>query len=363
MDDVISIRIAGRSISESDPPYVIAEVSANHNGSLDTALALISRAKAAGADAVKIQTYRADTMTLDADGEEFRIQGGLWNGRRLFDLYEEAHTPWEWHAAMFDHARSIGITLFSTPFDSTAVDLLEALGAPAYKIASFEATDLALIRKVASTGKPIIISTGLADEREIGEAISAAREGGCEQIAILHCISAYPADPGEYDLRTIPDMQRRFGLATGLSDHTIDNTTAIAAVALGACIVEKHFTLDRGGGGPDDSFSLEPDQLADLCKGLLTAWKSLGKASYQMRSGERANIKFRRSLYVSRDVLKGATVDATNVRAVRPGFGLACKHIDDVMGLTFTRDVAFATPLGWDMISGQSPVRNVTSES
>lgn len=351
MEGIKSIRIAGRSISESEPPYVIAEVSANHNGSLDTALNLISLAKAAGADAVKIQTYRADTMTLDAHGEDFLIQGGLWNGRRLFDLYEEAHTPWEWHRSMFDHARAVGITLFSTPFDSTAVDLLEQLGAPAYKIASFEVTDLPLIHKVASTGKPVIISTGLANEQEIEEAIAAAREGGCEEIAILHCVSAYPADPNEYDLKTIPDMRRRFGLVTGLSDHTIENTTAIAAVALGACIVEKHFTLDRTAGGPDDSFSLEPDQLADLCKGVMTAWRSLGRASYQIRPGERGNLKFRRSLYVTRDVKRGDLVDASNVRAIRPGFGLPCKHLHQVMGGRFTEDVPFATPLRWELVT------------
>ena len=258
------IEIAGRRIAADQPPYIIAELSANHNGKLETALRILEEAKKAGADAVKLQTYRPDTITLDCDSEDFKIHGGLWDGRTLYELYEEAHMPWEWHKPLFDHAKEVGITIFSSPFDTTAVDLLEDLGAPAYKIASFEAVDLPLIRYVAATGKPMVISTGMADAEEIEEAITAAREGGCKELAILHCVSGYPALAEDYNLRTIPDMIDRFGLVTGLSDHTLDNTTAIASVVLGASLIEKHFTLDRKGGGPDDSFSLEPEDLAAL---------------------------------------------------------------------------------------------------
>ncbi|SUX30566.1 Spore coat polysaccharide biosynthesis protein spsE [Chromobacterium vaccinii] len=259
---------------------MIAELSANHNGHLENALRLIEEAKKAGADAVKLQTYKPDTITLNCNSEDFCIHGGLWDGRTLYDLYEEAHMPWEWHKPLFDYASKLGITIFSSPFDRTAVDLLEDLNAPAYKIASFEAVDLPLIRYVASTGKPLIISTGLADAEEIQEAIEAAHAGGCSQLAILHCVSGYPAPAEDYNLHTISDMIRRYGLVTGLSDHTLDNTTAIASVALGAAIIEKHFTLDRNGGGPDDSFSLEPDELAALCTGARTAWRALGKINY-----------------------------------------------------------------------------------
>src|SRR5690606_5671699 len=290
------IVIAGREISRNQPPYVIAELSANHNGKLETALKIIEEAAKAGADAVKLQTYRPDTITLNSDADEFIIKGGLWNGRTLYELYEEAHMPWEWHKPLFEHARKIGIPIFSSPFDNTAVDLLEDLNAPAYKIASFEAVDLPLIKYVASTGKPMIISTGMADAEEIQNAIDAARSGGCKELAILHCVSGYPSPAEDYNLRTIPDMIERFGLVAGLSDHTLDNTTAIASVAMGAAIIEKHFTLDRRGGGPDDSFSLEPVEMAALRASVKTAWGALGSINYARKSSEQGNAQFRRSL-------------------------------------------------------------------
>jgi len=337
--------INNRRIGPDEPPYVIAELSANHNGRLDTALDILAAAKSAGAGAVKLQTYRPDTITLDCDGEGFIIQGGLWDGRRLYDLYQEAHMPWEWHAPLFKRGRELGITVFSTPFDATAVDLLEDLNAPAYKIASFEAVDLPLIRYVASTGKPMIISTGMADAEEIAEAIAAAREGGCQQLAILHCVSGYPAPAADYNLRTIPDMMERFGLVTGLSDHTLDNTTAIASVALGACIIEKHFTLNRRGGGPDDSFSLEPPELAALCHGARTAWEALGQIDYGRKSSEQGNAQFRRSLYYVRDLDAGEVIGTDAIRSVRPGFGLAPKHLDSVLGRRAARKISRYTPV------------------
>lgn len=339
--------LGGRRIGMDAPPFVIAEMSANHNGSLDTALRLIDAAKAAGASAVKIQTYRADTITLDSDKPEFRITSGLWAGRTLHQLYDWAHTPWEWHRPLFERASALGLTIFSSPFDSTAVDLLESLGAPAYKIASFEAIDLPLIRYVAATGKPMIISTGLADEDEIGEAVEAARSGGCTQLALLHCVSGYPAPAADYNLRTIPDMIARWGLVTGLSDHTLDNTTALASIALGAALIEKHFTLDRSGGGPDDSFSLEPAELAALCRDSRTAWESLGRIDYSRKPSEAGNLKFRRSLYFVKALKAGDVVGADAVRSVRPGYGLAPKHFDAVIGRTLACDVEFGTPVSW----------------
>jgi pseudaminic acid synthase len=343
------LEIAGRAIGPDEPPYVIAELSANHNGRIETALKLIEEAARAGADAVKIQTYRPDTITLDAHGSDFVIEGGLWDGKRLYDLYEWAHTPWEWHAELFAHARSHGITLFSSPFDPTAVDLLEDLGAPAYKIASFEAVDLPLIRYVASTGKPMIVSTGMADAEEIAEAIAAARDGGCTALALLHCVSGYPAPASDYNLRTIPDMVDRFGLVVGLSDHTLDTATAIASVALGASLIEKHVTLDRTGGGPDDSFSLEPAELADLCAGVRTAWEALGRVDYGRKSSETANVKFRRSLYFVKDLEAGETVSADAVRSVRPGYGLAPRHLDEILGRRLARSVGANTPVAFDV--------------
>lgn len=335
-----------------EPPYLIAELSANHNGRLETALKIIDEAKTAGADAIKLQTYRPDTITLDCKTEDFCIHGGLWDGRTLYDLYEEAHMPWEWHAPLFERARKVGITIFSSPFDATAVDLLEDLNAPAYKIASFEAVDLPLIKYVARTGKPMIISTGMADAEEIQEAIDAARAGGCKQLAILHCVSGYPAPPADYNLRTIPDLITRFGLVTGLSDHTLDNTTAIASIALGVSIIEKHFTLSRKGGGPDDSFSLEPGELSALCRGARTAWEAMGQVDYGRKSSEQGNVKFRRSLYFVKDLKAGDRIAEDAVRSVRPGFGLAPKHLSAILGRRIKCDVKQATPVKWDLIEG-----------
>lgn len=346
-----AITIAGRRIAADEPPYVIAELSANHNGKLDTALRIIDAARAAGASAVKLQTYRPDTITLASDAEPFRIHGGLWDGRTLYDLYRQAHMPWDWHGALFDHARQLGITIFSSPFDTTAVDLLESLGAPAYKIASFEAVDLPLIRYVAATGKPMIISTGMADADEIGEAVQAARAGGCQELALLHCVSGYPAPAADYNLHTIADMRERFGVPIGLSDHTLDNTTALASIALGAVIIEKHFTLDRSGGGPDDSFSLEPAELAALCRDSRTAWEALGRVDYGRKSSEQGNLKFRRSLYFVKPLKAGDRITADAVRSVRPGYGLAPKHLDAVVGRTLAKDVDYATPVTWDALA------------
>ena len=345
------MKINGRKISTLDPPYVIAEMSANHNGNIDTAYKIIDMAKACGADAVKMQTYTPDTITMDIKSPEFKIDGGLWDGRYLYDLYGEAYTPWSWHKPLFEYSKKIGITIFSSPFDNTAVDLLEDLGIPAYKIASCEAIDLPLIKYVAQTGKPMIISTGMADVQEIQEAVEAAREGGCIELAILHCVSGYPAPAEDYNLRTLLDMRQKFGLVTGLSDHTIDNTIAIASVALGASIIEKHVTLDRNGGGPDDSFSLEAKELEELCLNSKTAWESLGKIDYGLKSSEYNNIKFRRSLYCIKDIKKGEVITKDHIKSIRPGFGLAPKYLDKVLSSRATCDIVRGTPIVLKFIS------------
>lgn len=335
----LTISINGRKIGVEEPPYLIAEMSANHNGNIEAAFRIIDMAKEAGADAVKMQTYRPDTITLNSTDSDFQIEDGLWQGRTLYDLYEEAHTPWEWHGDLFAYAKKIGITLFSTPFDNTAVDFLEDLNAPAYKIASFEAVDHSLIKYAAQTGKPLIISTGMADSDEICEAIEAAREGGCEELAILHCISSYPAAPGDYNLRTIPNMIEKFGLVTGLSDHTIDNVTAITSIALGSSIIEKHVTTNRNGGGPDDSFSLEPMELKALCHDSRVAWEALGCVCYERARSELGSIKFRRSLYFVKDIEKGEVIDASMIKSVRPGYGLAPKYLRNVIGKVATQTI------------------------
>jgi N-acetylneuraminate synthase len=345
-----TVTIAGRPVGPGHPPYVIAELSGNHNGDIGRALALIDAAKDAGADAVKLQTYTADTMTLDHDGPAFRISGGPWAGRHLYELYREAHTPWEWHEALFARARQIGITCFSTPFDATSVAFLERFDPPAYKIASFEAVDLALIRTVAATGRPLVISTGMADAGEIEEAIAAARAGGCRQLVLLHCVSGYPSDPADANLRTIPDLAARSGCVAGLSDHSLGIVVAIAAVALGAAVIEKHITLARADGGPDAAFSLEPDELKALVEGCRTAWRALGRVCYERKESERGNEVFRRSLFVVRDIAEGEPITADNVRAIRPGIGLSPKHLDRVIGRRAARPLRRGTPLSWELM-------------
>ena len=327
-----NMKISDRKIGVNYSPYIIAEMSANHNGNIDNAYRIIDMAKTCGADAIKLQTYRPDTITMDMNTPEFMIEGGLWDGQSLYELYKGAFMPWEWHKPLFKYAEKLNLTIFSSPFDNTAVDLLEDLNTPAYKIASFEVVDLPLIKYVAQTGKPMIISTGMADIEEIQEAIEAAKEGGCGELAILHCVSGYPAPASDYNLKTLVDMQQRFGLVTGLSDHTIDNTTAIASVALGASIIEKHVTLDRNGGGPDDSFSLEPKELKELCTGTKTAWESLGNVDYSMKSSEQGFVKVRRSLYFVKDIKEGEVITEAHVKSIRPGYGLKPKELNRILG-------------------------------
>lgn len=340
--------IAGRPIGPGHPPFVIAELSGNHNGSLDRALALLDAAAATGADAVKLQTYTPDTITLDHDGPGFVIEGGLWHGRRLHELYAEAHTPWDWHEALFARARELGVIMFSSPFDATAIDLLVSLGAPAYKIASFEAVDLPLIKRAAATGKPLIISTGLCNLAEMAEALDAAKSA--PGVALLHCVSAYPAVFADANLATIPDMAARFGCVIGLSDHTPGSAAAAAGVALGAAIIEKHITLARADGGPDAAFSLEPDEFARLVADCRNAWAAVGRVSYDVEGSEAGNLQFRRSLYAVADIAAGEAFTPANVRSIRPGFGFAPKRLPEVLGRRSTRAIARGTPLSDDML-------------
>lgn len=344
------ITIDGKKIGPDFTPYIIAELSANHNGDINRAFEILEMAKRCGADAIKIQTYTQDTLTIDCDKPEFKVKGGLWDGRTLYDLYTEAHMPWEWHKPLFEKAKELGITIFSSPFDFTAVDLLEELGAPAYKIASFEAIDLPLIEYVAKTGKPMIISTGMANEEEIREAVETAKNAGCKELVVLHCVSGYPAPASDYNLATIPDMAKRFNVLTGLSDHTIDNTTAITSVALGACLIEKHVTLDRNGGGPDDSFSLEEPELKQLCDDSKTAWAATGKVNYERKKSEKGNMIFRRSLYVVKDITEGEEFTHENVRSIRPGYGLAPKYLNEVVGKKSNSNIKKGTPVNFNLI-------------
>lgn len=341
------INIDGRKIGPNEPPYVIAELSANHNGDIKRALKTIDMAKAMGADAVKLQTYTADTMTIDCEEEDFQIHGGLWDGYNLYSLYQWAQTPYQWHKEIFDHARKTKITCFSTPFDETAVDLLEDLNAPAYKIASFETIDLPLIKYVAQTRKPMIISTGMANLDEITEAVHAAQESGCEELVLLHCISGYPTPVDQCNLRTVPDLAQRYNIVPGLSDHTMGITIPLVAVALGACVIEKHVTLSRKDVGPDSEFSLEPNELKSLCDETKEGWLSLGTAGYERKPVELENAKFRRSIYVVKDVKAGELLTNENIRRIRPGFGLPPKHIDEVLGKTAKMDIERGTALSW----------------
>jgi len=346
------LEIAGRKIGPGHRPYIIAEMSGNHNHSLDRALEIVTAAAESGADAVKLQTYTADTITLDHDGPGFVIDDpqSLWNGRRLHELYAEAHTPWDWHTPIMEHAAKLGIHCFSSPFDASAVDFLEGLNVPAYKIASFEMTDLPLVRRVAQTGKPMILSTGMASAAEIGEALDTCRAAGNEQVCILKCTSTYPATPENTNIRTIPNMAETFGCAVGLSDHTMGTGVAVGAVALGAVLIEKHFTLRRADGGVDSAFSLEPQELAAMREETERAWLALGEVTYGGTRAEEGSRQFRRSLYVAEDMAAGDAFTPKNLRSVRPGFGLPPKHLDVLMGKKVNRAVAKGTPVSWDLI-------------
>jgi pseudaminic acid synthase len=348
----MTITIGPHSIGPGHRPFIIAEMSGNHNHSLDRALAIVDAAAAAGAQALKLQTYTADTITLDVRGGEFNISdaGSLWKGRNLHDLYREAATPWDWHAPIMDRARSHGMACFSSPFDETAVDFLESLDVPAYKIASFENIHLPLIRKAAATGKPLIMSTGMASLAELDEAVTAARQAGCRDLILLKCTSTYPATPANTNIATIPNMRDVFGCQIGLSDHTMGVGVAVAAVALGATVVEKHFTLSRADGGVDSSFSLEPTELATLVTETERAWQSLGNVTYGPTEAEKKSLVFRRSLYIAEDMKAGDNFDSRNLRIVRPGFGLPPKLIDSILGKRITRDARKGTPLAWDLI-------------
>lgn len=347
-----SISIRGREIGPGHSPFVIAEMSGNHNRSLDRALEIVEAAAACGAHALKLQTYTADTMTLAIDTGEFFIsdESSLWKGTSLYRLYQEAHTPWEWHRPIFDHARKLGLVCFSTPFDETAVDFLESLDCPAYKIASFENTDIPLIRRAAATGKPVILSTGMATLAELDDAVRAAREAGCEDLALLKCTSSYPATPENTNILTIPDLRDRFDVQVGLSDHTLGIGVAVASVALGATLIEKHLTLQRVDGGVDSAFSLEPDEMRSLVMEIERAWQALGGIRYGPTEAEISSMKFRRSLYISKDMKAGDVLTRENLRIVRPGNGLPPKHFDALLGKTVKFDIPMGTAVRWDMV-------------
>ena len=345
------ILIAGRKIGRDHAPYIICELSGNHNGSLERALALIEAAAGTGCDASKRQTYTPDTITLKSDRPEFTIQGGPWDGRTLYDLYAEAYTPFEWHESLFAHAKALGVTMFSSPFDESAVDLLEGLGAPAYKIASFELVDLPLVAYVAAKKKPMIMSTGMANLAEIEAALATARAHGTGEIILLHCVSSYPADIRDAHVRTVADMAERFGCVTGLSDHTMGCAASVAAIAVGGAVIEKHFTLSRSDGGPDAGFSLEPDEFMRLVRDCKDAWDALGCVHYDTLGSERANLQFRRSLYVVADIKAGEALTRDNIRSIRPGNGLPPARLWDVLGKTARRDLKRGEALTDDMLS------------
>jgi len=346
-----TIHIGTHKVGSGNPAYIIAELSANHNQSFDEALKIIHAAKAAGADAVKLQTYTPDTITIASDREYFRINGGtLWDGRTLHELYAEAYTPWEWQPKLKQVANELGLDLFSTPFDTTAVDFLEEMGVPAYKVASFELVDIPLIRQMARTGKPLIISTGMATLEEIEEAVTAAREAGTTQIGLLKCTSAYPASPADMNLRTIPEFAKRFAVPAGLSDHTLGIAVPVAAVALGACIIEKHLTLSRAHKGPDSEFSLEPQEFKAMVDAVRTAERALGKVRFGAGIEEANSRVFRRSLFVVQDVKQGQVLNDRNIRSIRPAHGLHTRHLPEVLGRRASRDIERGTPLSWELV-------------
>lgn len=346
-----ALTIGSRKIGPGHPAYIIAELSANHGQDFDQAVRIVRAMAASGADAVKVQTYTADTLTIACDNEFFRIGGGtLWDGRTLHDLYQEAFMPWEWQPKLQAVANQLGLDFFSTPFDASAVDFLEAMNVPCHKVASFELVDLPLLRKIAATHKPVIASTGMATQEEIAEAVKTLHDGGCEQLALLKCTSAYPALPEDMHLRTIADMAARFGVPIGLSDHTMGHTVPVTAVALGACIVEKHFTLSRATLGPDSTFSLEPEEFAAMVAAIRTAEKALGRVNYDISANESKSRQFRRSLFVVADVKAGEVFTAQNVRSIRPGHGLHTRHLGEVLGKQAKYDVRRGTPLSWELV-------------
>jgi N-acetylneuraminate synthase len=356
------MKIANRDIGPDHPPFVIAEMSGNHNQSLARAIEIVEAAAATGAHGLKIQTYTPDTMTLDIAEREFFISDkhSLWQGKSLYQLYGEAYTPWEWHQPIFERARSLGLIVFSTPFDASAVDFLEALDVPCYKIASFENTDLPLIRRVAATGKPMIVSTGMASIAELDETVRAAREAGCGDLVLLKCTSNYPATPENTNIRTIPHLRDLFGCEVGLSDHTMGIGVAVASVALGATVIEKHFTLRRDEGGVDSAFSLEPSEMRNLVVESERAWQGLGNVSYGATAAEEPSKVFRRSLYVAEDLQAGDILTARNLRAVRPGLGLPPKHLDQLLGRRMAVAAQKGTPMSWDLLLGERPAESAS---
>lgn len=349
-DTPTTVNISRRTVGSGESPYIVAELSANHGGSLARALAVMEAAKGAGADAIKLQTYTPDTITIDHDGPDFRVRGGLWDGRRLYELYDEAHTPWQWHEELFAKGRELGIHVFSTPFDNSAVDFLERFDPPAYKIASFEMIDLPLVRRVALTGKPVIMSTGMASVDEIAESVQTFRDAGGRDLVLLHCVSGYPTPAAQSNLRRIPKLAAEFKCPVGLSDHTLGVEVAIASVALGACLIEKHFTLRRSDGGPDSAFSLEPDELRALVGGTKTAFEALGTGEATRSEVETANVVFRRSIYVVRDIDAGETFTEKNIRIIRPGYGLAPRELPKILGRRARRALSRGAALSWDAV-------------
>jgi pseudaminic acid synthase len=344
------IQIGGCKIGKGHPPFIIAEVSANHNGKLENALELVKIAKKSGAHAVKFQTYRADTITIKSDLPDFLIKEGPWAGKNLYELYDEAHMPWEWHEPLFKAAKDLGLIAFSSPFDDTAIDFLEEINVPAYKVASFELLDLPLIRKMARCQKPIIMSTGMANLSDISSAVEAARAEGNNQIILLHCVSAYPARAEEANLKTLAHLSKAFNVPVGLSDHTLGVAVSVAAVALGAQVIEKHFTIRRSDGGADSAFSLEPDELSELVEATKQAWQAVGKVNYERTKGEEKNSIFRRSLYVVDNIKKGEVFTAKNIKSIRPGYGLAPVFIDEVLGRRAKGDLVTGMPLRWENV-------------